>query len=311
MSKDFLYADYSDLKEDFEELLGAENVFLREPMSKHTSFRTGGPAGCYLRPKAENLWELMQYIDQKRLVYHTMGNGTNLLISDNGIGLMIEIGQNMSDVWISADKPYVYAGGGASLSRVAHAAEKAGLTGLEFASGIPGTVGGAISMNAGAYGSEMKDVLLYADVLRRDNTYCRVNADEMKFSYRRSLVSEMYSIVTGAAFALKEGEPAQIKARTEELRQQRAEKQPIEYPSAGSTFKRPEGHFAGKLIADAGLKGLTVGGAQVSEKHAGFIINRGGATAKDIVSLMEIVQEKVKEEFGVELEQEVRAMGYF
>ena len=239
-----------------------------------------------------------------------MGNGSNLLVGDKGFrGVVIQLYKNFDGLEIEGTK--VTAKSGAMLIRVAKEAGKAGLTGLEFASGIPGTIGGAMVMNAGAYGGEMKDVVRAVTVLTKDGEIKTLTGEEMNFRYRGSVVEDKGYIVLEAVMELTEGNLEEILGRMDELSIQRRTKQPIEYPSAGSTFKRPEGYFAGKLIQDADLRGYQVGGAQVSEKHCGFVINAGGATAADVMQLMKDVSEKVNEQFGVTLEPEVKRIGEF
>lgn len=293
------------------QLAGEERVKTAEPMSAHTTFRIGGPADYFAEPDtAEALAGLVTFCREKQVPYMVVGNGSNLLVGDRGYrGMIISLGKNWSE--IRTEGTHIYAGAGAMLSAVARRAQQEALTGLEFAAGIPGTVGGAVFMNAGAYGSDMSAVLTEVTVLTADGTVKTVPADELELGYRTSCVEERGYIVLQAELELKPGEQDAIRLRIEDLAQQRRSKQPLEFPSAGSTFKRPEGYFAGKLIQDAGLRGYQVGGAQVSEKHCGFVVNRGGATAGDVMRLCHDVQEKVKEEFGVTLEMEVRTIGEF
>jgi UDP-N-acetylmuramate dehydrogenase len=240
--------------------------------------------------------------------YVVTGNGSNLLVSDDGVsGVVISIRRGLDEIKIEGNRMTAQAG--ALLSRVAAGSCRAGLSGLEFAAGIPGTVGGAVVMNAGAYGGEMKQVVSRVRVLMPDGSLVWIPGDQMKFGYRTSCIPECGGIVVAAEFELTDGDPAEMKCYMDELSRRRREKQPLEFPSAGSTFKRPEGYFAGKLIMDAGLAGLTVGGAQVSEKHCGFVINRGGATAADVMELCRQVKEAVYRQFGVSLEMEIRTLG--
>lgn len=281
-----------------------------EPMSKHTTFRVGGPAELYACPGTEELAALLALARKASLPVTVIGNGSNLLVGDGGIaGLVVEIGDRMNAV--RADRECVRAQAGALLSVTAQAAAAAGLGGMEFAAGIPGSVGGAVVMNAGAYGGEMKDILRSVQVLTDTGNVLHLDAEELSLGYRHSCVPKNGYIVVEAELFLAPKPGEEIRARMHELREQRAKKQPLEYPSAGSTFKRPQGYYAGKLIMDAGLCGYTVGGAQVSEKHCGFVVNRGGATAADIRQLMRDVQERVREKFGVELEPEVKLLGRF
>ena len=291
------------LKEIFKE------VYINEPMKKHTSFRTGGPADVYVKAdRAENIIKAIEMLKKENVEYTIIGNGSNLLVSDRGIcGAVIEIGSMMNNISVEGEK--IYAEAGALLSSLAAAAAENCLTGLEFASGIPGSVGGAVVMNAGAYDGEIKDAIDYADVIDNEGNILRLTKDELGLSYRHSVIDEKKMIVIGAGFRLKEGDGRAIKEKMADFAARRREKQPLNYPSAGSTFKRPEGHFAGKLIEDAGLKGKTIGGAQVSQKHAGFIINTGDATTEDILELMDCCVETVYNKFGVRLEPEVRFIG--
>ena len=291
------------LKEIFKE------VYINEPMKNHTSFRTGGPADVYVKAdRAESIIKAIEMLKKENVEYTIIGNGSNLLVSDRGIcGAVIEIGSMMNNISVEGEK--IYAEAGALLSSLAAAAAENCVTGLEFASGIPGSVGGAVVMNAGAYDGEIKDAIDYADVIDNEGNILRLIKDELGLSYRHSVIDEKKMIVIGAGFRLKEGDGRAIKEKMADFAARRREKQPLNYPSAGSTFKRPEGHFAGKLIEDAGLKGKTIGGAQVSQKHAGFIINTGDATTEDILELMDCCVETVYNKFGVRLEPEVRFIG--
>ena len=281
-----------------------------EPMSKHTTFRIGGAAEVFAAPDARELPQLLAMAKGADVPVTVIGNGSNLLVGDRGIaGLVIEIGERMSEVRIEGT--ILVAGAGALLSKAAQTAAAAGLGGLEFAAGIPGSVGGAVVMNAGAYGGEMKDVLQSVKVLTEEGELLILTTEELELGYRHSCVPERKYIVVEATMELTAKPEEEIRAYMAELRAKRIEKQPLEYPSAGSTFKRPEGYFAGKLIMDAGLRGYTVGGAQVSEKHCGFVINKGDATAADVRQLMQDVHDRVKEQFDVELEPEVKMIGSF
>ena len=281
-----------------------------EPMSKHTTFRIGGAAEVFAAPDARELPQLLAMAKGADVPVTVIGNGSNLLVGDRGIaGLVIEIGERMSEVRIEGTT--LVAGAGALLSKAAQTAAAAGLGGREFAAGIPGSVGGAVVMNAGAYGGEMKDVLQSVKVLTEEGELLSLAAAELELGYRHSCVPERKYIVVEATMELSAKPEEESRACMAELRAKRAEKQPLEYPSAGSTFKRPEGYFAGKLIMDAGLRGYTVGGAQVSEKHCGFVINKGDATAADVRQLMQDVHDRVKEQFDVELEPEVKMIGSF
>ncbi len=285
-------------------------ILVEEPMKNHTTFRIGGPAEYYVCPNAAELPGLLLLAEECGLSVTVIGNGSNLLVGDKGIrGLVIEIGTGMNEVRIEGE--YLIAGAGALLSKAASEAAAAGLGGMEFAAGIPGSIGGAVTMNAGAYGGEMKDILVSACVLLPDGSMQEISAEELELSYRHSCIPERGYLVTEAKMKLFAKPEEEVRAEMADLRNRRVEKQPLEYPSAGSTFKRPEGYFAGKLIMDAGLRGYAVGGAQVSEKHCGFVINRGGATAADVRNLMQDVQEKVQEAFGIWLEPEVKMIGDF
>ena len=294
---------------ELQELLGEEGLKLQEPMKEHTTFRVGGPADVFLMPKdAEELKGAIEVLKKHDVPMMVIGNGSNLLVRDKGIrGAVIQIYNRMAEITVDGEMMDVQ--GGALLSAVAAKAADESLTGLEFASGIPGSIGGAVVMNAGAYGGEMKDVLVSVDVLTKELEVKTLPAEELELGYRHSIVPEAGYIVLGAKLKLTKGEDAAIRGHMAELAEQRREKQPLQYPSAGSTFKRPTGYFAGKLVQDAGLKGKTIGGAQVSEKHSGFLINIGGATAQDILELIVFCQKEVKEQFGVTLETEVKIVG--
>lgn len=293
----------------FQEIAGTEQVLIQEPMKNHTTFRIGGPAACFVRPQdAGQVERILHICRENEVPWFILGNGSNLLVSDRGFdGVIIQIYRNMSRIQVSGHHMTVQAG--ALLSAVAKQALREGLSGLEFASGIPGTVGGAVVMNAGAYGGEMKDVVESVTVLDEEGAVRKLAREELQMGYRTSLVKKKGYTVLEAVLKLNDGDPAAISARMEELKEQRVSKQPLEYPSAGSTFKRPEGYFAGKLIMDSGLRGFRVGGAQISEKHCGFVINTGDATAEDVVRLIRQVQDIVYEKFHVKLEPEVRFLG--
>ena len=285
-------------------------VLRDEPMSRHTTFRIGGPADYFVCPDREQIAEVLAVAKKCGMAITVIGNGSNLLVGDKGIrGLVVEIGSAMNQIMV--DKNHITAGAGALLSQVAAKAAAAELGGMEFAAGIPGSVGGAVTMNAGAYGGEMKDILRTVTVLTPEGELKTLDVSEMDLSYRHSCVPEQQYIVLEAEIELGYKPEKEIRALMEELRNKRIEKQPLEYPSAGSTFKRPEGYFAGKLIMDAGLRGYRVGDAQVSEKHCGFVINRKNASAQEVRQLMQDVQDKVKAQFGVMLEPEVKMLGEF
>lgn len=297
--------------ERLREVIPSERIHLQEPMSRHTTFRVGGSADYYIEP--EDTAELAAVLDacrEEQMPYAIVGNGSNLLVGDLGYrGVIVALGKAWTEVFVTETE--IRAKAGALLSSVAKQAFRASLTGLEFAAGIPGTVGGAVVMNAGAYGSEMAAVLKTVTVLDQEGRVRTLPVSELRLGYRTSCIASCGYVVLEAEFSLQEGETEKIKNRMDELAIQRRSKQPLEYPSAGSTFKRPEGYFAGKLIQDAGLRGYRVGGAQVSEKHCGFVINRDHATAAEIKTLCETVQQKVKEQFGVKLELEVKLLGEF
>lgn len=291
-------------------ICGAAHVLVREPMSRHTTFRTGGPADLLVQPEAEQIAPILEVCRNEEIPWTVIGNGSNLLVGDGGIrGVVLEIGKQMSDVVIEGT--VITAGAGAMLSSIASRAAAAELTGMEFASGIPGSLGGAVVMNAGAYGGEMKDILQKVTVLTPDGTVQTLSVEELELSYRHSIIPEKGYLVISAVLKLQPDNADEIQSIMDDLKEKRVSKQPLEYPSAGSTFKRPEGYFAGKLIQDAGLRGFRVGGAQVSEKHCGFIINRDRATSTDICQLMQQVSEIVYEKFGVRLEPEVKKIGEF
>ena len=280
-------------------ILKEEQVKKDEPMKSHTTFRVGGPADYFVTPQTA-----------EKVPYYIVGNGSNLLVSDKGYeGVIIQIYKQMNQVKVEGAQ--IHAQAGALLSMIAKRALDAELTGFEFAAGIPGTLGGACVMNAGAYGGEMKDVLKSVTVLTDKGEVKTLAKEELELGYRTSVIAKKGYIVLEAVLELQKGEKEKIQAVMDDLKERRVTKQPLEYPSAGSTFKRPEGYFAGKLIQDAGLRGFQVGGAQVSEKHCGFVINKDQATASDVMNLMNQVSDKVYEEFGVRLQPEVKRLGEF
>ena len=301
----------SEIIKKFCDLLGEERVFTGEAMSRHTTFKIGGPADYFLMPdKGTDVGRIVKICKESAIPYFILGNGSNLLVGDGGYrGAVIQIYKNMSAVTVKGTKITVQAG--ALLSSVAAAAKNAALTGFEFAGGIPGTMGGAVVMNAGAYGGEMKDVLTEVTVMDEEGEIITLPADKLELGYRTSIIKTAGYIVLEAKLQLKEGNPEVIRETMKDLTIRRTTKQPLEYPSAGSTFKRPEGYFAGKLIMDSGLAGYQVGGAQVSEKHCGFVINAGGATARDVRTLMDNVRDIVYKKYGVTLEPEVKFLGDF
>ncbi|MFQ6818616.1 MAG: UDP-N-acetylmuramate dehydrogenase [Blautia sp.] len=300
-----------EIREKFCELLGKDKVLFEEPMSSHTTFRIGGPAEVFLMPESyEQIRSALALCREEGVPYFVLGNGSNLLVSDSGYrGVIIQMDRNMGDIELKGTE--IRACAGALLSSVAAAARKASLTGFEFAGGIPGTLGGAVVMNAGAYGGEMKDVLREVTVMTKEGDIRVIPSDRLELGYRTSIIKKTGYLVLEAVISLEKGDPQAIQEKTKELASKRTEKQPLDYPSAGSTFKRPEGYFAGKLIMDSGLRGFRVGGAQVSEKHCGFVINTGGATAKDVKELMDHVIRTVKENYNITLEPEVKFLGEF
>ena len=292
-------------------ILKEEQVKKDEPMKSHTTFRVGGPADYFVTPQtAEEVAKVIETCTQEKVPYYIVGNGSNLLVSDKGYeGVIIQIYKQMNQVKVEGAQ--IHAQAGALLSMIAKRALDAELTGFEFAAGIPGTLGGACVMNAGAYGGEMQDVLKSVTVLTDKGEVKTLAKEELELGYRTSVIAKKGYIVLEAVLELQKGEKEKIQAVMDDLKERRVTKQPLEYPSAGSTFKRPEGYFAGKLIQDAGLRGFQVGGAQVSEKHCGFVINKDQATASDVMNLMNQVSDKVYEEFGVRLQPEVKRLGEF
>ena len=288
-----------------------ENIHLQEPMSGHTTFKVGGPAACLIElEREEQLCNIQRYLSLVEVPFFVLGNGSNVLVSDEGYpGVVLQIGEKMGGIRVEGTR--IVAQAGALLSQVARAALSQELTGLEFASGIPGTVGGGVVMNAGAYGGEMKQVVTKVRVVNQSGEIMELDNSTMEFGYRYSTIRNKPIVVTEVTFQLKEGKAEEIKAVMDDLAARRREKQPLEYPSAGSTFKRPEGYYAGELIMNAGLRGYRIGGAQVSDKHCGFIVNMGNATATDIMDVIRDAQDCVKEKFNVDLEPEVVFLGKF
>lgn len=284
-------------------------VFFNEPMKNHTSFKIGGPADVLIIPKSEGqLINAVKLCKDNDINYYIMGNGTNLLVKDGGMrGAVIKVNEGLNKIIVEGNT--IYCQGGVLLSEVSKVALNQSLTGLEFASGIPGTIGGAVTMNAGAYGGEMKDVITKVRTLDRNNNIKEFTNAEMNFRYRSSRVVDENLIVLSIELELKPGDYSAIKAVMDDLTFKRSSKQPLELPSGGSTFKRPEGYFAGKLIDDAGLRGLRYGGAQVSEKHCGFVVNADNATCKEVTMLISIIQKTIRDKFGLELETEIKLIG--
>lgn len=281
-----------------------------EDLSKHTSFKIGGPADFFVKPKnKEQVSAVVDYCEKNSVPLLPLGKGSNVLVSDDGInGVVMYFGSDFGKIEL-IDENTIYCEAGAGLAALCNFALENGLTGLEFAYGIPGSVGGAVFMNAGAYGGEIKDVIVYADHVDKNGKAGKFTGEELEMSYRHSVYSGKEYFITGAAFKLKKGEKAEIKAKMDDLIGRRFDKQPMDKPSAGSTFKRPEGAFASALIDQCGLKGYRVGGAEVSTKHAGFVVNIGGATCEDVLRLIKDVQEKVKNDTGFFLEPEVEILG--
>jgi len=296
---------YKELKQ----FLEPGQVLKDESMKKHTSFRIGGPADLMIIPSdVEQIKKAYEVLKAYDIPVMVMGNGSNLLVRDKGIrGAVIKIAERFSRAEVKGES--IQAQSGILLSALSRIALNASLTGLEFASGIPGTLGGAVTMNAGAYGGEMKDVIQWVSVLDEDNNIKVLNKDQLDLGYRTSIIQSSRMIVLETFLELRKGDYEQSKALIQELTRRRQEKQPLSYPSAGSTFKRPVGYYAGKLIQDAGLRGMRVGDAQVSELHTGFIINLGNATAADVIELIEQVKTRVKQQSGVELQPEVKIVG--
>ncbi|MBD5105499.1 MAG: UDP-N-acetylmuramate dehydrogenase [Lachnospiraceae bacterium] len=299
------------LYEYLTEVLGRENVLEQEPMRRHTTFQVGGEAEYFAKIQEKSqLITIMDYLRKTEQPYFVLGNGSNILVSDKGYeGVILDLSAGLKNIEIEGKR--VTAEAGALLSTVAVRACEADLAGFEFAAGIPGTIGGAIVMNAGAYDGEMKQVVESVTVLGGDGEIMVLDNETMEFGYRSSIIKNRPFIVMETVLRLEEGDKEQIKGRMEELNKRRREKQPLNYPSAGSTFKRPEGHFAGKLIMDAGLRGFRIGGARVSEKHCGFVINEGNATATDVADVIDEVIERVRDKFGVTLETEIIKLGDF
>ena len=299
------------LLEFIRETVTPENMKLQEPMAAHTTFRTGGEAAVFVEvPGKQQLSQLVQYMAKISQEFFVLGKGSNLLVGDKGYpGIVLNLGKRFARIEVEGN--IIRAEAGASLPQVAVPAMQHGLSGLEFAAGIPGSIGGAIVMNAGAYDGEMKQVTKCVTVLNQMGEEMVLDCDTMEFGYRTSIIKNRPFVVEEVELQLTKGDPAEIKAKMDDFNGRRKEKQPLEYPSAGSTFKRPEGYFAGKLIMDAGLRGFRIGGAQVSEKHCGFVINVGNASSADVREVIDEVRERVKQQFGVTLEPEVVFLGEF
>ena len=294
-----------------ENIIPKERMLFDEPMSRHTTFRVGGAAECMvLIEREEELLKLVPYLNQIEQDYFILGNGSNLLVGDKGYrGIVIKLGEGMNRSTVEGDHIYVQAG--ALLSRTAAVARDAELSGMEFAAGIPGSIGGGVVMNAGAYDGEMKQITESVKVMDQEGRILVLDNDTMEFGYRTSIIKNRPFIVLEVVLRMQAGRKDEIQTKMDELMARRQSKQPLNYPSAGSTFKRPEGYFAGKLIMDAGMRGYRIGDAQVSDKHCGFVVNIGNASAADVKEVIEEVQERVKERFHVNLEPEVIFLGDF
>ena len=300
--------DINQFAELLQKKLPNDMIFRDEPMKNYTTFRIGGKADLLVKPKTyQQIAEIITLCKKYEVPYYVLGNGSNLLVSDEGYrGVIIHVYNQLADIKVEGNR--IIAGAGAILSKVATVAMENSLTGLEFAHGIPGTLGGAVVMNAGAYNGEMKNVLISCEVMDEEGKVITLSKDELQLGYRTSIIQNKNYIVLRATMQLEKGEKENIKAYMKELMLRRKEKQPLDKPSAGSTFKRPEGYFAGKLIMDSGLKGYQIGGAKVSEKHCGFVINTGNATCQDVVDLIRHIQKEVKRQFNVELKTEVKRL---
>lgn len=306
----------SNIYKELEDIVGRQSIKQNEPMKNHTTFHIGGPADIFITPSgAGELSKALIFCEKEGIPYYVIGNGSNLLVGDGGYrGVIFQIYKTMDFMkfYEAADGSLeVRAGAGIMLARLAREVSSKGYAGFEFATGIPGTLGGAVTMNAGAYGGEIRDCIISAEAMDKDGRIFELSREDLKLGYRTSVIQSEGYVVISALFRFKPGDAALVQRRVDELTAQRKSKQPLEYPSAGSTFKRPQGYYAGKLIQDAGLKGFRVGDAMVSEKHSGFVINVGDATAKDVRTLMEQVNQRVMEMFGVPMEPEVRMIGEF
>ena len=311
-----------EILESLEKIIPIEQIKQNEPMKNHTSFKIGGPAEFYIKiTTIKELQKILELAKKENIKITILGNGSNLLVSDAGYrGVIIQLYSRFAGYEIlhdncesavdKADVVYIRVQSGMSIIKLASIVAGYSLSGMEFASGIPGSIGGGIMMNAGAYGGEMKDIVVCASIMDEDGNIRKLDNKELEFGYRTSVLRPGKDIVIDVVIALHPGNQTEIRGRMAEIAASRKEKQPLEYPSAGSTFKRPEGYFAGKLISDAGLKGFTCGGACVSEKHAGFVVNKGNATAADVIKLTDEVSEKIYELNGVKLELEVKKLGF-
>ena len=303
--------NFITLRDSLQKLIGTGKILVDEPMKRHTTFKIGGPADIMVIPKdEESLSRILKFLAENKVKALIIGNGSNMVVSDKGIrGVVIKLFENFKS--IKCEIEYIECECGALLSKISKVALENELEGVEFAGGIPGTIGGAIYMNAGAYGGQMSDVVVGTHCLDYQGNKIVIIGDQHEFGYRESAIHTRNLIVTRTLMRLNKGDPNTIKAKMDELNKLRVQKQPLEFPSAGSVFKRGEGYFAGDLIERCNLKGTSVGGAMVSEKHAGFIINKGGATCEDILKLLEIITSKVSEEFKIELQREIMLVGEF
>ncbi len=295
---------------EIQNIIPQENVYINEPMSKYTSFKIGGPAECMVKIKTlEQLKSILKYTNENNIKLTIIGNGSNILVSDEGIkGIVVKIEIDNLEIDIQDKKAIITVGSGVKLGLLAQKCLKQEITGFEFASGIPGTIGGAIRMNAGAHGSEMKDIVKTVTYVDRNGAVHKIESNQAEFEYRKSLFSHNDYIIVETEIELEKGNANEIKEKMTEYANFRKEKQPIEYPSAGSTFKRGSDFITAKLIDECGLKGYQIGGAQISEKHAGFIINKNNATAKDVIKLMEYTKEQVYKKFGKTIEAEIEIL---
>lgn len=296
-----------------EAIAGEKQVSVMEPMAKHTTFRTGGCSDYFVSPtEISQIQEIIDLCHKEEIPYYIIGNGSNLLVSDKGYrGVMIHLGPSFSGCELDEETGIAVVKAGAALGGVVRSISKRGFGDMTWAAGIPGSFGGAVVMNAGAYGGEMKQVLMEVTWLNEEGKVVTTPASELGLGYRQSIFKHSRKVVLEGKLKLEKANPEELLAKIDELNQTRKEKQPLEYPSAGSTFKRPEGYFAGKLIQDSGLRGYRIGGAQVSEKHCGFVINREDATASDLYALFQHIKAVVKEKFQVEMELEVELIGEF
>lgn len=303
--------DNIELVKRLASISGEERVLINEPMSRHTSFKIGGPADVLVIPgEMGQLGEMVRYFAAEGIPYMIMGNGTNLLVSDKGIrGVVVKIYDNLQGFAVQGDMLEIEAG--MLISKAAKLALENSLSGMEFAEGIPGTIGGAVTMNAGAYVGEMAMIAAETEYMDQKGAVITVKGEQHGFAYRTSIIQKTGGIVLKTRLKLTKDDPANIKARMEDFNFKRRNKQPLEWPSAGSVFKRPEGHFTGKLIDDCGLRGFSIGGAQISTRHSGFIINTGGASCEEVLALIRHIQDTVSREFNVQLEPEIRIIGDF